>query len=303
MKELKTLIVNGNEYTVTDPNAARIDDALVGQATWSGRNIVDRLCPAFSESGAVAVCSPVAGYPLEVVSHIQPVQADSGYSQIKLTRCGKNLLDIAKKSSIAATVNGNVIRVTKTAGGNRSSGDIPIYIPANTNFTVSGKLLGASGATTDPWTLFVITDTNKWHGIGPSYVSADGTFTWNRTFADAITKFGIYVSAGEEAGVYVELTDLQVELSKKTHYEPYRGDTFTLELGQSVYSGSFNWQTGVLTTPDGSTQQLEAREILALPGTNNLYSSTGDTVVSGRADPTAVIEKLTNAMIAQGGNI
>ena len=303
MKELKTLIVNGNEYTVTDPNAARIDDALVGQATWSGRNIVDRLCPAFTESGAVAACSPVEGYPLEVVSHIQPVQADSGYSQIKLTRCGKNLLDIAKKSSIAATVNGNVIRVTKTAGGNRSSGDIPIYIPANTNFTVSGKLLGASDATTDPWTLFVITDTNKWHGIGPSYVSADGTFTWNRTFADAITKFGIYVSAGEEAGVYVELTDLQVELSKKTHYEPYRGDTFTLELGQSVYSGSFNWQTGVLTTPDGSTQQLEAREILALPGTNNLYSSTGDTVVSGRADPTAVIEKLTNAMIAQGGNI
>ena len=103
MKELKTLIVNGNEYTVTDPNAARIDDALVGQATWSGRNIVDRLCPAFSESGAVATCQPVEGYPLEVISHIQPVQAGSGdpspdnirpitgHTQVKLTRCGKNL--------------------------------------------------------------------------------------------------------------------------------------------------------------------------------------------------------------------
>lgn len=51
------------------------------------------------------------------------------------------------------------------------------------------------------------------------------------------------------------------------------------------------------------TLRFDPQEILALSGVNTLYSDTGDTTVTGRTDPTAVIEKLTNAIIALGGNV
>jgi len=38
------------------------------------------------------------------------------------------------------------------------------------------------------------------------------------------------------------------------------------------------------------TVQLSPQEILALSGENTLYSDTGDTQVSGKADPSAIIE-------------
>ena len=44
---------------------------------------------------------------------------------------------------------------------------------------------------------------------------------------------------------------IQIEIgSTATDYEPYQGDTFTLDRGQTVYSGSLNWQTGLLTITD-----------------------------------------------------
>ena len=55
-----------------------IDDTKAGSDAWSSKNIVDRLCPAFTESGAVVSCEPVEGYPLGVVSQIEPVQAGEG---------------------------------------------------------------------------------------------------------------------------------------------------------------------------------------------------------------------------------
>ena len=57
---------------------ALIDDTKAGSDAWSGRNTVDRLCPAFTESGAVVSCEPVEGYHLGVVTQIEPVQAGEG---------------------------------------------------------------------------------------------------------------------------------------------------------------------------------------------------------------------------------
>ena len=51
MKKMKTLTVNGETFAVCDPEAARIDDSVVGEQAWSGKQILDRLCPAFTESG------------------------------------------------------------------------------------------------------------------------------------------------------------------------------------------------------------------------------------------------------------
>ena len=46
------------------------------------------------------------------------------------------------------------------------------------------------------------------------------------------------------------------------------------------------------------TIQLTPQEILALSGTNTIYADTGDTTVSGRADPNAIIQQLTQRIAA-----
>jgi hypothetical protein len=57
------------------------------------------------------------------------------------------------------------------------------------------------------------------------------------------------------------------------------------------------------TLAEPVTVQLAPTEILALSGTNTIYSDTGDTQVSGKADLRVTIEKLTNAIIALGGKV
>ena len=188
--------------------------------------------------------------------------------------------------------------------------------------------------------------------------------------------------------------------STAIEYEPYRaGDTFTRELGQTIYGGSFQWSNGTLTNGwhllnvkdlagtrfnavgtggyvnipfhqdvpaadannrqlsicshlsygsstgnnvfwldstgtglrlkvDGlttkeeyiqwveenepmvayplattTTSQLTPQKFTALSGVNTIYSDTGDTTVTGKANPAAEIEKLKNAILAMGANV
>ena len=46
------------------------------------------------------------------------------------------------------------------------------------------------------------------------------------------------------------------------------------------------------------TIQLTPQEVLALSGTNTLYTDTGDTTVSGREDPLTVIQRLSERIAA-----
>ena len=49
------------------------------------------------------------------------------------------------------------------------------------------------------------------------------------------------------------------------------------------------------------TIQLTPQEILALSGTNTIYTDTGDTTVSGRADPNTIIQQLAARIAALEG--
>ena len=54
--------------TINTPLArtAVVKDDIVSGKPWSSKNTIDKLCPSFTESGAVVTCEPVEGYPLEV---------------------------------------------------------------------------------------------------------------------------------------------------------------------------------------------------------------------------------------------
>ena len=89
MTQMNTLTVNGKTYTVADPDAAHINDTVIGDSAWSGKNIIDRICPAFTVSGRAVKCRPVEGYPLQVSTYLPA--SETGYTDIKLYHTGKNL--------------------------------------------------------------------------------------------------------------------------------------------------------------------------------------------------------------------
>lgn len=377
---------------------------LEGALSASELAMTDKLCPAFSESGAVVTCEPVEEYPLQAVSQIAPVQAGSGdpgpdniraisgHTEVQLTRAGKNLFDdvgwfeshgftlqedgswlgfgVNKPCFTNTAKQSGAMYLTATAQTNDNT--VPFYMVAYyTDGTVSSSLafyaadtFATKTLTTDPTKTV---DYIKWtYGGGGSYYIKD---------------------------VMISFVDGE--------YEPYKGDTFTVDLGQTVYGGSVDWQSGALTaqwvceelsvpfymisegraafkptypvdyvagvgnicsshykggpfdasapdnyayvanentlvirdnanfgdaaatsaylaaqkaagtpvqvcyrtkTPIGIVN-LTPQEIKALAGVNTVWSDTGDTQVTGRADTKALFEKLTNAIIALGGNV
>lgn len=93
------------------------------------------------------------------------------------------------------------------------------------------------------------------------------------------------------------------------------GNTFTTP--ENCYFVRFNSLIDGYATPQlevGSTiteyevgrgiEEFAVGETIpALSGVNTLWADTGEITVTGRADPIVVIEKLTNAIIALGGNV
>ena len=387
------------------------DDKISDKSAWSSKNTVDKLCPSFNESGDTVTCEPLEGLPLEVVSHIVPKQAGSGdpsltnirpitgYDSIKLSRTGKNLFgDVALADAIVSSggkkdaSNGTV---TFSPGSNRFFSNLK----ENTQYTA------------------ILYGSNTWNGAvsnlcfrytdgAYSTIPFDNTTPNEKAYAcftsyagRSVLSFG-RVDVGGTTTLEYDKCGLFEGVISLEDFEPYKGDTFTIDLGQTVYGGSFNWKTGELTidrettvldgnstkfryittvngrtlcvayikatsnqavicshlvtskttnygdvysagtswnelyayiqpfadvqeanawlaeqyangTPftvcyelrDRITVQLTPQEILALAGTNCIFSNTGNTEVKGKADPAAIIEKLTNAIISLGGNV
>ena len=462
------------------------------------KDIIDKCCPPFTESGSIVACEPVEGYPLHIVSSINPVQEGSGnptpdkwedanslydyrigetevvyristggtykvtaQSDAEITGIGVHLESY--DSPVTGVLNGNTFLFDMPDGYTgevwiRADSETEYEVGFNLQKLVPGNVRPISGHREvtlrhyhcknhvddtffdrDYWTA---ADNNAYYkqypicnlitgkqytlsidsagGLSSLYFylqrltngtwitvaflwtgsGTDGYKTYTFTAENTAYRFWVNNIAVVDKIAYVQLE----EGSVATEYAPYRGDKFTIDLGQSVYGGNLDWQTGVLTidrqmhtvdektvfnkasggkivlyssqnpflvnssfsttasikddkllcshlptasystvnnggygisghsnsitlcceqsveNPDGFvammngaqivfglatpiTIQLTSQEILALSGANTIYSDTGDTTVSGKADPSAVIEKLTNAIIALGGNV
>ena len=378
---------------------------------------------------------------LEAPGTIRPI---SGRSAVKLWRGGKNILDTknpkvlhnnAYEQSFNVVVNDTGFRASAIREYNNCWSRLGYIIGttaelAGKTITVSAKYNSlVSKAEHIPYIQFAATDiepcsdnSNIVYGNG-GYIGNDGAYKAlaggnlnEKTISYTITgnegkkyffiTFAFSYGGSFAADDWIEYSDIQVEIGDTaTTYEPYRGETFTIDLGQDVYGGSLDWNSGVLTidrvihTLDGSevwgeantastsqdsrrryalyasknrflqnsalahnasdvdgkllcsklptvtasdtyyhtdgicslcrgqsneiygycdqyatdfegfkaamigaqivfglkepiTVQLTPQEILALSGVNTLYSDTGDTTVSGKADPVAIIEDL-----------
>jgi hypothetical protein len=330
--------------TITTPIArhAVTDDRAISRKPWSSKNTVDKLCPSFTETGSAVCCEPVEGYPLGVVSHI-----DRECTEIKLTHCGKNILDTKNPRVYHNNPSTPTKLYTLTETGFRTEfltditandmGRFAYYLGtakelAGKTLTMSGEFYSSvKGQYVDgmnyPLITFYCTDAepcsdnaNIIHKNG-GYIGSSGMTANLKDNYTSRKNAVTYTVTGQEPKKYIiaafqhsigsgvvgdwsEWSNIQVEVSNtKTDYEPYRGGTHNVDFGKTVTGGTYDWTNGVLTDADGNETTLTPTEIRGLQGTNSLWCDVGNTTVNGKSDPTSVIEKLTNAIIALGGNV
>lgn len=476
---------------------------------WRFKDTIDKCCPSIAESGSVVTCAPVEGYPLGVVSKIEPVQQGEGdpspsitgdsvvldvsvddestawiypeglqaSTTYKLTintsvapasisvynvESGDSLLEDSNEfSAVFTTKDATDVRIVMNWDRPKPAHEEGItpyivqpYTPGNIrpitghtavklwrggknlfDFKQDVKLVDLASTTTNQryghelhlpagtYTVSAVAHTTETRYLYSRIKYANGTYstttsivagtnykpcTYKLSQGEALIIYnGSSITGalgGESASntMFKENFDVQIEAgSVATAYEPYRGEEFTCQLGQTVYGGSYDWAIGVLTvdkaflTLSGATKfnfnnvtgnisqfyykfpteaeravigeacvcshyagsaddayngkidktisaiasnlwlcdsrfssakefndylaeqyangtpvqvayplttpvtvHLTTQEILALSGTNTLYSDTGDTQVSGRADPNAVIQDLYNKLNA-----
>lgn len=279
-----------------EANHAIIDDSGIGSDAWSSKKIMDRLCPGFEASGSVAVCEPVEGYPLEVVSRIDETEEWTPWNRIMLTRCGKNLFDFKKGVE--------EIHFTSSTGGDTLKYGYAIHLPAGT-YTAHAVAIGGSN---EQFVYCYLNDTDGNYLNLADYIQGQSnTETWLRqgeTLRNRIFSFDrsvvLYIYKGSTTSLslaqetLVDNHNIQIEVgSVATDYEPYSGETFTADLSaHCLCAGFYNWTIGLLTADEGAQDQLAPTAVVASDGTNYLYSNCGKTTVRGRVDPLPLLTKL-----------
>lgn len=226
----------------------KIDDtAITTTSPWSGKQIVDTLCPPIEETGNPVVCYPVAGYPLGVKAKWEPVQEGSGTpspenirpikgrDSVTVERCGENLLNIkpfnkfTNKGITYEYVPDGGIHISGTALASVDSPVFPIWhLPP-------GKYCGMdSGAGIFASIVMQRNGKNLW-------LNAKGAF---EILAGDVTKYLYFVA---NAGVTVDKTIYPYIVpgtTAPTTYKPYISQTNTLILPETVYGGEVDAVTG-----------------------------------------------------------
>lgn len=181
----------------------------------------------------------------EPYSNICPI---SGFSALNVTRTGKNL---AHNTATSQTVNGVTYTVATDgrvkANGTASGTSIldlgTITLMGGMTYTLSGCPSGGSGST---YALFL-------RGSGSFAQKIDFGGGNQFTVTDTVTTtLSMIVYNGYTAS---DLTfEPMVRLSDATaDFEPYNGQTATVNFGQTVFKGSLNLTTGLLTVTHALT--------------------------------------------------
>lgn len=220
-------------------NAPQIDDTQITTTNpWSSMQIVKTLCPPFTVSGATVQCTPVANYPLDVQVEITPTQEGTGdpspenvrpivgWDGVNVWRSGKNLLDWSKVSASA----------------------YPAY---GLSFEKKENSIRVFGVSTENGGLsFNIATTTQSELYGKNFI-----FSWfaSEEEENVIKVYGLRTTSEKEIAITINLTkgssyDFTIQIAvgteKLTSYEPYQGQAYTVQLGQTVYGGTLDVGTG-----------------------------------------------------------
>ena len=211
MNYIHTIRVGEQDYAI----GTAIDDSTPGEQAWSARNIVDRLCPSFSETGMAVRCQPVEGYPLTVTT-------EEGATAV--TRWGKNRIDYTQ--SIPRNTNGTVRIID--GGVSWEGGNYFFFVPCavRTGETVTFSCLDEAGEV-----LYAMLYNR---GAKSSCSSQEYCGKPMVATADADAVCVYKKNPADNVETPIVLTRLQLETgSTATEYEPYRQPE-TFPVGQQI---------------------------------------------------------------------
>lgn len=270
-------------------DAPQIDDTQITSTNpWSSSKIVETLCPEFEVSGPVVTCNPVEGYPLSVQASWEPRQEGDGYPS------PENVRPITGLDAVTVTLSGSAGTGTTAT----------LTLPE----TISGGTVDAvTGEGSKEWLTVILTGNETWSA-------------WMGKLHSFYTDIAGHKNLANDA-INVLCSTFLFDLGD-SRYTPYHffsqnpgafpdnarfcftfDETVTnIDLAKQWIAAQYTAGTPVtiaykLATPT-SFQATGAQSLPTLPGTNTIYSDAGTVTVSGRADPTATINALTQRIAA-----
>ena len=200
------------------------------------------------EAGSTATAYEpyVGGIPAPNPDYPQAVQTVTGENVVKI--CGKNLLDdslysTSTYSGTTSTIDGSTWSIIKNGNGGASLNPRTDYLPVNipTGQTVSFTSYPVSGSVAASTVYYQIRvyfyDASKTliTNLSTATTATDimaqqRTGTWTATQDVSYIRLGEYIpsNAGTTDGATLHL---QLELGSATTYEPYQGQSYTVDLG------------------------------------------------------------------------
>lgn len=286
MAQMHTLVLNGQSYTVTDPTAARIDDTQTGEGAWSAqrivqeigsreRSVIERLCPNFSAKGGEVTCQPVEGSALQVVSHMTMTQAGSG------TPSPNNIRPITGRTAV--TLQHNDSAFTTDLGQTVYDGTF--------NWSTGELTLTSIGKTVEALT--------SMQTAGYGNVWLGDTYTLPTNYGTVLSAVSSHYNGILFDPKYPDETIYAANagglvIVDKTRFTSLEAANAYLAQQKAAGTPVQIWYK--LRTP--VIVQLTPRELLALSGENVLSGDTGDTEVSGKADPMSVLQDIFSRLDA-----
>lgn len=257
-------VTNDAEYTITDGTTRMQVEIHV----MSGQTVSNLVFKPMLRSTSYTDAS-FAPY-----SNICPI---SGHTEVNVYRTGKNLLDPSLLTSPSNTLQ-----------------YVEITLKANTAYTLSTNCPLRDGAIADLF--FMLPSEAASSSENGAYNGKDITLT---TGADGKAKIG-YRLGYRESSQWLAYTK-QVELgSTATAYEPYAGQTYNVPLGQTVYGGTLNVVSGLLTV-NKAMADLGALNWSYSSSLGQMYTTISDMVT--RTNASAICSMYSQAIVIGWGEL
>lgn len=273
-----TDIASNNIHTGAEPPEAPVPDGKLWVDTaqdpnvirrWLGQNVSTERDYTASASGNPVETPPGTASFDGLQSVLLPVQAGSGdpspdnirpisgRTVATLTRCGKNLMDLSQgygydelKPLNAPVGTPITFSLFPTDGASQFNGRIIYEDDTTHDFAIIGR-----NADNNIWHTYTITPEK--HIKEYSIYDTDGSS--KRTISKGMIEYG----------------------STATTFEPYQGDTHTADFGQTVYGGTLDWLTGVLTVEWGLISSYAGEALSGEWMSDRDVYSTGATPTTG----------------------
>lgn len=234
---LKAVLSKVNERITS----ATPDDTVVDGKPWTSKKTVDSLCMPIEATGNPVQVYPVEGYPLGVKVSWEPVQAGSGdpspdnirpitgRDSVTVIRCGENLLNPEE----------NAYNTYKPYG-------LTITYIGDNKVHISGTYETKDGS-------FVILDTNqktlagrnlKITGFAIEGTERDYTLYGLRTKDETAIAMSVSFVEGDVIDMTIAIV---VSQDTPSAYIPFTGSTTDIALPETVYGGTLDLETGVVT--------------------------------------------------------